>query len=187
MWMPIWRNMKSLLTQVMQKARRSCLRKQHEQDAPGRLPRGAALFGKSFALLKCYKTPHQWFRWKEIECLTYLGSCVTRSSDICTSGAQAAYAGTEHSRCRPDNPLKLERPLHCVAIHSVLFYGYDLRSLLEGDRLQSEIFDHWWLRNFVGIKWDDRMGNANVRNRDVYCMWLTCLPYRILFPDSHTE
>lgn len=78
------------------------------------------------------------------------------------SKAQWVYAGLKHLWPRPDVSLTTKGLVCCAAVHAILLYGCETRSLHSEDTRHLEVFAHGYLSSIAGIGWCDRVSNAQV-------------------------
>ncbi|VDP31244.1 unnamed protein product [Schistosoma margrebowiei] len=119
-----------------------------------------------------------------------------------------AFANLRHLWRRRDICLSIKGRVYCAAVRSVLLYGSETWPLRVEDTRKLLVFDHRCLRNIVGVCWDHRVSNSEVRLRVLgndgksvdgwdnrhRLQWLghvlrvssQRIPHRALFADSKT-
>ena len=139
-------------------------------------------FGMRFAPSKCKVLLQDWVSPTPslkldtqsldiVDSFTYLGSVITNDGSIDgemgirITKARAAYAGLRHLWRNKNVSLKIKGRVYNASVRSVLMYGCETWSLRSEDTRRLEAFDHRCLRQLAGVRFEDRVSNAEVRNR----------------------
>ncbi|THD28033.1 Acyl-CoA:glycerol-3-phosphate acyltransferase [Fasciola hepatica] len=155
---------------------------EHAQSALDRLAKAVAPFGVRFAPSKCKVMLQDWMSTIPslmfdgevlaiVDPFTYLGSSLTTNGskvvEVSTRifKARVPYVGLKHLWRQSDISRELKGRMYCATVLSVLLCSCETWGLRAGDIRHFDVFDHRCLRSIARIGWNDRVSDAEVRNR----------------------
>ena len=109
---------------------------------------------------------------EEVPTFKYLGSMISPTGqaqadiDARINSARTAFAQLRKTLWRRrEIRLKTKIRVYQAMVRTVLLYGSECWQLKAEDRRRLEVFDHWCLRQILGLRWTDYVSNTEVRRR----------------------